>query len=116
MTIHSENVTWWDWQWIYHQMTHRKLSIVPGKNLVSNIGFHADATHTFYADNPAAGLEVSTMEHPLRYPGKVKPDMVYEEDFVKWVWCYYKRPSNWFYLKFYVGKFLGMHKKENESK
>ena len=36
----------WDYQWTYACWCQGALSIVPNSNLVSNIGFGADATHT----------------------------------------------------------------------
>lgn len=51
----------WDYQWIYTVRKNNGLSITPVKNLVSNIGFGLDATHTknpdIYGINfPVAGL------------------------------------------------------------
>jgi FkbM family methyltransferase len=36
----------WDYQWMYAIWKAKAFSIVPNKNLVTNIGFGADATHT----------------------------------------------------------------------
>jgi hypothetical protein len=36
----------WDYQWTFCQWMHNGINIMPNVNLVSNIGFHADATHT----------------------------------------------------------------------
>jgi hypothetical protein len=46
-------VTWWDYQWDYSRWTNNGLAIVPNVNLVENIGFGAQATHTAI---PTAGL------------------------------------------------------------
>jgi hypothetical protein len=93
LTVQRENFSWWDWQWIYHQTRDKQLSIVPGKNLVTNIGFTDEATHTKAQDNPAAFLAAEEMTFPLNHPVKVKRDLTYEEEKVKWVWCYHKRTS-----------------------
>jgi hypothetical protein len=37
----------WDYQWLYTRWLQSDLSIIPNSNLVSNIGFCSDATHTF---------------------------------------------------------------------
>ena len=37
----------WDFQWMYASWSQNGLSILPELNLVSNIGFRSDATHTF---------------------------------------------------------------------
>lgn len=36
----------WDFQWIVSQILNKKLSILPARNMVSNIGFGPEATHT----------------------------------------------------------------------
>ncbi len=91
LTIESKNVTWWDWQWIYHQIFNKQLSIIPNRNLVSNIGFNENATHTKDAGNLLANIPLQTMLFPLHHPSVIKPDFKYEENFVKWVWCDHKR-------------------------
>jgi hypothetical protein len=57
----------WDYQWVYACFHQSSLSIMPTVNLISNIGFRADATHTL-TDSPWANLEVGEIdeiEHPL---------------------------------------------------
>jgi hypothetical protein len=88
----KEKITW-DWQWNFHQIEHKQLSIVPGVNLVSNIGFSADATHTFKEDNHASNIPFEKLKYPLHHPADMKVDLEYEEDYVKWIWCYHKRIS-----------------------
>ena len=104
LTIGSGNVTWWDWQWIWHQTLHQQLSVVPAVTLVSNIGFDADATHTQQPNNPAANIPVKSLAQTLKHPGQVKADLIYEEKYVKWVWCYHKRLPAGFYLKQFISK------------
>lgn len=97
LTTEYENVTWWDWQWIYYQINNKKFTIIPNKNLVSNIGFNEQATHTKDSANRLANIPLQAMHFPLQHPLIIKPDFKYEEYFVKWVWCYHKRTifSNW---------------------
>lgn len=97
----------WDWQWMYQQLKKRQLSVVPSSNLISNIGFDADATHTFEAANPAANIPLQVMPEPIIHPLKLKPDFVYEEEFVKWVWCYHKRLPKIFYIKQFISRLIG---------
>lgn len=91
LTVTSQSVTWWDWQWIFHQLKNKQLSVVPSVNLVSNIGFNKDATHTRESENPAANIPTNPMQFPLKHRKKISPDFRYEEEFVKWVWCYHRR-------------------------
>jgi hypothetical protein len=106
LTVNKDVITWWDWQWIYNQLTERKLSIVPAVNLVSNIGFDTDATHTHEANNPAANIPLQPMLLPLKHPAQMKPDFVYEEQCVKWVWCYHKRLPAFFFIKQFMTRLI----------
>jgi hypothetical protein len=56
----------WDYQWVYTCFHQSGMSIMPTVNLISNIGFRADATHTL-AESPWAHLDVGIIdeiEHP----------------------------------------------------
>lgn len=98
----SVNPSTWDWQWIYNQLDYRQLSVVPAVNLVSNLGFNADATHTHLPDNPAANLPVYSLSFPLQHPVTIAVDYCYEEEYVKKKWCYYNRLPKLFYIKKYI--------------
>ncbi len=39
-------ITWWDYQWFFTCVTNGGLTTLPNRNLVSNVGFGEDATHT----------------------------------------------------------------------
>lgn len=43
----------WDYQWIYTCWRHKGLSITPNRNLITNIGFGDNATHTTHLSNVA---------------------------------------------------------------
>lgn len=56
----------WDYQWLYARWTQHELSIIPAVNLVSNIGFNNNATHTSY-DNDLANMpteDIWGINHP----------------------------------------------------
>jgi hypothetical protein len=95
----------WDWQWIYHQLKHKQLSIVPSRNLVTNIGFDSEATHTREMNNPAANIPVHSLSFPIVHTVKLKPSFEFEE-YMKWVWCYHKRLPIIFYVKQFVSNFI----------
>ncbi len=101
----DQNFTW-DWQWLYHQFSRKQFSVVPASNLISNIGFNDDATHTVGANNPAANIPTRAMQQPLKHPSSVQPDFLYEEEFVKWVWCYHKRLPVRFYMKQFISQLI----------
>ncbi|MCE9613222.1 MAG: glycosyltransferase family 2 protein [Lentisphaerae bacterium] len=72
--IHAGTLDTWDWQWQVCCLRQNALCVVPNGNLVSNLGFHADATHTRDADHPLAGLPVRPMAFPLRHPAAIAAD------------------------------------------
>ena len=61
----------WSLGWMYAAWKQRALTVLPSVNLISNIGFGADATHTRKAD-PFANLPLAPMEFPLNHPADVK--------------------------------------------
>ena len=63
----------WDFQWQFAVLRSRGLTIVPNVNLVSNIGFGPDATHTIVADTFNAALPVQSLG-VLRHPEKIIQD------------------------------------------
>lgn len=44
--LYRGEINTWDYQWTYAKNINSMLSIVPSKNLIINIGFGSDATHT----------------------------------------------------------------------
>jgi hypothetical protein len=66
----------WDFQWIMTCLFQNGLAVLPNVNLVSNIGFGADATHTFSAESTAVdGLQLSLATEPMTFPLK-SPDVM----------------------------------------
>ena len=63
------HVTWWDYQWDYSRWTNNGLAIIPKVNLVENIGFGVQATHTANPNSQAFALRAHELELPLLHPG-----------------------------------------------
>lgn len=57
----------WDYQWFYTRLAIAGCSVVPTVNLVTNIGFGPDATHTTNSNNPHAHLQMNAMVFPLKH-------------------------------------------------
>jgi hypothetical protein len=69
--------TCWDYQWNYHCWSQNGLSIIPEVNLISNIGFRADATHTTYIESNLAAIPVDNIweiKHPPSIVGHQEAD------------------------------------------
>ncbi|MDD5363584.1 MAG: hypothetical protein PHN88_15790 [Ignavibacteria bacterium] len=62
----------WDFQWVWTVWSNNGLSIIPNENLVKNIGFGEEATHTTDNSSSLSGIntgKISTLVHP----GKIEP-------------------------------------------
>ena len=63
----TERVDVWDYQWLFARWNAGACSIVPAINLIENIGFGPDATHTVTPDHPQAGIKAGSIDFPLRH-------------------------------------------------
>lgn len=57
----------WDYQWLLSCWIHSGYRIFPEVNLISNIGFRDDATHTF-GNHPLSNAALRELNLPLKYP------------------------------------------------
>jgi hypothetical protein len=64
----------WDIQWVFTCWAQNGLTILPNINLVSNIGFGGEATHTKTDIYEVAELPFGDMELPLEHPPAVVRD------------------------------------------
>lgn len=67
--IYNENKSVWDYQWMLTIWVNNGLAILPNVNLVSNIGFGSDATHTHNEKSPVSNVktgEIKQIKHPNR--------------------------------------------------
>ena len=75
--VYSGQLDTWDYQWMLACWSQSGLTCLPNANLVENLGFGEDATHT-----KGNGLAVprQTLDFPLRHPACVMRD---EDDIVQ---------------------------------
>ena len=73
--VYFGKVDTWDHQWAYANWVNKRYGILPTVNLISNIGFGADATHTVRASN-LASLPTYSMGFPLLHPCEVRTNDV----------------------------------------
>lgn len=62
----------WDYQWSYTLFRNGGLSCMPQVNLISNIGFGPEATHTTDSRNSAANLRPADLPSKLVHPTHVQ--------------------------------------------
>lgn len=67
LTYHGY-INTWDYQWVLNCWIQNGLCILPSVNLVSNIGFSADGTHTTNTSSRVANLPVKPINFPLLHP------------------------------------------------
>lgn len=80
---HSESMAGdaWDYQWLFRRLLDNGLTVVPSRNLISNIGFGEDSTHTADPSNPMAGLPVYAICKKLNLQEDVVRDRRYDAYF-----------------------------------
>jgi hypothetical protein len=66
-SVYDGKIDTWDYQWLFACWVQSGFAILPNSNLISNIGFGVDATHTTGASE-FANIPVESMEFPLRHP------------------------------------------------
>ena len=64
----------WDYQWIFACLVNSGLVVIPRVNLVSNIGFDADATHTNFV-SIFGDRRTMSLDFPLCHPPYVMHDL-----------------------------------------
>ena len=69
----------WDYQWVFNCWSQNGLSILPQVNLVSNIGFDDQGTHTTNSSSRVANLATEPMNFPLLAPLFLLPDVAADE-------------------------------------
>ncbi len=65
---YDNRINSWDYHWTFACWLNHGLTVLPTVNLVSNIGFGQDATHTQHTHNRLANLPVGAIAMPLRHP------------------------------------------------
>ncbi len=61
--VHEGSLDTWDVSWTFTAITHGLLQVVPNVNLISNIGFGANATHTH-----VVGIHANMPTQPIQFP------------------------------------------------
>ncbi|MGO9572605.1 MAG: glycosyltransferase family 2 protein [Desulfomonilaceae bacterium] len=72
--VYDGQIDTWDYQWTFACWTNNMLAIHPRVNLVSNIGFGLEATHTKDAESFAAARVLAALALPLSHPPFVMRD------------------------------------------
>lgn len=76
--VHSGKIDTWDYQWVLASWAQGMVSVMPARNLISNIGFGIDATHTRRTSRYAE-MKTTPLEFPLRHPDIALPHRTADE-------------------------------------
>jgi len=71
--VYQQQIDTWDYQWVFHCWTQNRLAVIPNVNLISNLGFDTNATHTTRRSK-FNSMKTETMEFPLFHPPDIMRD------------------------------------------
>ncbi len=73
--VYQKKIDTWDYQWAFTRFVNNYLILRPNENIVANIGFGEDSTHTEGVGRPEY-IKTEPMKFPLLHPPYVIPDSV----------------------------------------
>ena len=76
---YDENINSWAYRWTFACWIQNGLTILPNANLVSNIGFGVEGTHTTNNSNAVANLTTEKVCFPLQHPPFIIRDALADE-------------------------------------
>ena len=71
--VYQGKIDTWDYQWVLTSMAQGAISVTPNINLITNIGFGPDATHT-HSVNAYSNMSVNEITFPLSHPNIILPN------------------------------------------
>ena len=71
--VKNNKIDTWDYQWVYSVWTRGGVGIIPSRNMIRNIGFGLDATHT--TSSNSYKLPAFSLKMPYKPPAKAINDM-----------------------------------------
>ena len=72
--VYQKKLDTWDYQWVFTSWVNNGLAIVPSVNLIKNIGFGPEATHTHDLLDARSNSPSLSIQFPLRHPPFVMRD------------------------------------------
>lgn len=80
---YNKRIDTWDYQWYFAIASNNGLSAVPNNNLVKNIGFDQEATHTFKDHMGRGKIDNKEIPQELVHPSFIIRNKGYEDAFLK---------------------------------
>jgi hypothetical protein len=76
--VYEQRRDTWDFAWAFAMLVAGGVSVMPARNLVANIGFDDEATHTKLQWSNEASVPTYPLEFPLVHPSSTTPDADFE--------------------------------------
>jgi len=83
-SAHARRKFTWARLWYYTLVSHAGLAAIPSVNLIQNVGFGPDATHTTTDRHPLRLEGAGRMRFPLMHPTEVTPNAAYDRHLVRY--------------------------------
>lgn len=77
-SVYEGRLDTWDFGWAFAILINKGVSVMPARNLISNIGFDSEATHTRRPSPHEVAVPTHRLELPLRHPPSTTPDGRFE--------------------------------------
>jgi hypothetical protein len=74
------NINAWDYQWEYACWLNNGIACLPKTNLISNLGFGADATHTLEEESVRSQIPLTDIKFPLTHPRSISVNLEAENN------------------------------------
>lgn len=68
----------WDYTWTFTCWSNNFLTVIPAKNLVTNVGFDSEATNTKNDNDPNANILSKELNFPLKHPNYISRSYNYD--------------------------------------
>ncbi len=81
--IYRGELDTWDFQWGFAKMVRSGLSVVPHGNLIINLGFGGDSTHTADSNATLARLQHAGLEFPMKHPPYMCRNFSFDQLYLK---------------------------------
>jgi hypothetical protein len=78
--VYDGKINTWDYQWVFAKLLNSGLCIVPNVNLITNIGFTGDSTHSF-ENSALSDMTMSELLFPLIHPEFIIRDTISDKVF-----------------------------------
>lgn len=93
--VHREKVDTWDYQMLFNIWSNSGFSIMPSVNLVRNLGFRSDGTHTTSSSLPSwlNNARFGDLSWPLLHPADICVNSQYDYSFFRSIFLKSRRHS-----------------------